>query len=363
MRALLSLLILIGFGCGLSRAEDIPLPRPRPAMVTPPSWVATSWSEPRSFREAAGPDFKSDEVTSEPSACRQRLEKFASIEAMPRLIGPGACGGSDIVRLDSVRLADGKTVEIKPAPYLQCPMAEQLALWTRDDAAPKVKIAGEVLTRVDTYDDFSCRGRNRKLTGKISEHGKANAVDIRGFTFAAGPLAKLTDIKLDKPLRESLRQSACARFTTVLGPGSDGYHEEHIHLDFVQRHNGYRICQWDVREPPPPPNPPEKPPEISQDKQPEKTPDNPIAKVASAPSAPSSPSAAVSPTPPTPTGAAAASSAIAAAAANQTATKADVAVVYAEVPLPTPRPAKAAKTRRGKRKTSGPFHFPFTLWR
>jgi hypothetical protein len=39
----------------------------------------------------------------------------------------------------------------------------------------------------------------------------------------------------------------------VLGPGSDGNHEEHIHLDLAERRNNYKICEWDVREPPPPP--------------------------------------------------------------------------------------------------------------
>jgi hypothetical protein len=35
----------------------------------------------------------------------------------------------------------------------------------------------------------------------------------------------------------------------VLGPGSDWYHEDHIHLDLMERRNGYRICQWDVWDP------------------------------------------------------------------------------------------------------------------
>jgi hypothetical protein len=43
--------------------------------------------------------------------------------------------------------------------------------------------------------------------------------------------------------------SMCARFTTVLGPGSDGYHEDHIHLDLMERHNNYKICQWNVWDP------------------------------------------------------------------------------------------------------------------
>ena len=44
----------------------------------------------------------------------------------------------------------------------------------------------------------------------------------------------------------------CARFSTVLGPGSDGYHEDHIHLDLMERRNNYKICQWDVWDPLPP---------------------------------------------------------------------------------------------------------------
>jgi hypothetical protein len=34
----------------------------------------------------------------------------------------------------------------------------------------------------------------------------------------------------------------------VLGPGSDGYHEDHIHIDLAERRSGYRICQWDIRD-------------------------------------------------------------------------------------------------------------------
>ena len=55
---------------------------------------------------------------------------------------------------------------------------------------------------------------------------------------------KLTDPLVSRLFREQMRTLACAaRFTTVLGPGSDGYHEEHIHLDLIERSHGYRICQ------------------------------------------------------------------------------------------------------------------------
>ena len=57
-------------------------------------------------------------------------------------------------------------------------------------------------------------------------------------------------MKVDQALRQGLRDSACRRFTTVLGPG-EAHHNGHIHLDAIQRRGGYRICQWEVRTPPP----------------------------------------------------------------------------------------------------------------
>jgi hypothetical protein len=86
----------------------------------------------------------------------------------------------------------------------------------------------------------------------LSEHGRADALDVRDFKLADGRELGLTDVNVDKDWRDGIRQSACARFSTVLGPGSDGYHEEHIHLDLADRHNGYKVCEWDVRVPPPP---------------------------------------------------------------------------------------------------------------
>ena len=330
MRALLTILWLAGFGGGFACAEVIPLPRPRPP--APPAWV-----EPRSFLEAAGPDFKSAEVTSEPSACRLRLEKQAALTPMPRLIGPGACGGGDMVELKAVLVDGGRRVEIKPAPYLRCEMAEQLALWVREDAAPRVAKQGSALHSVETYDDFSCRGRNRVFGARLSEHGKGNAVDLRSFTLADKRVMMLTDKTVARELRADLRVAACARFTTVLGPGSDGYHEEHIHLDFAQRRNGYRICQWNVLEPPPPPKPPEvKPPEI-------KPPTPEDAKVAAAP-----PVAVVEPD--TPGGKIAADTP-------------PVQFARVIVPLPRPRPAHAGKERPRRSKANRGVHFPFNLLR
>ncbi len=79
--------------------------------------------------------------------------------------------------------------------------------------------------------------------------GRANALDVRSFRFADGRIVSLTDRNVPRNVRESVLHSVCARFSTVLGPGSDGYHEDHIHLDLMERRNDYRICQWNVWDP------------------------------------------------------------------------------------------------------------------
>jgi hypothetical protein len=88
--------------------------------------------------------------------------------------------------------------------------------------------------------------------GRLSEHGRANALDVRAFKLANGQSVSLTDRTVARAFRESVLHSMCTRFSTVLGPGSDGYHEDHIHLDLLERRNNYKICQWDVLDPLPP---------------------------------------------------------------------------------------------------------------
>ncbi len=331
MRRLAALFcIAMGSGVSPALADDVPLPRSKPAIPA----VAAPWREPLSFREAAGAHFQTAAVTSEPSDCRQRLEKTAKLRPLPRLMGPGACGGEDMVELEAVLIDKGRRIDIKPAPMLRCEMAEQLALWVRDDIAARVAKSGLTLASVETYDDFSCRGRNRVFGAKLSEHGKGNAVDIRSITFTDKKSVLLTDKTFAKDVRTDLRASACGRFTTVLGPSSDGYHEEHIHVDLARRNGGFRMCQWAVLEPPPPPPPP-KPAEAA------KVDPKPDAKVDAKPEPQ--------------TDDADDDADDTAADAGKTAAPAQIAL--ADVPLPRPRPTMK------RRKSRGGIHLPFNLFR
>ena len=185
----------------------------------------------------------------QPSTCQLRLSPdVAVIHALPPITGPGECTADDVVQLDAVKDKDGRAIAIAPPATLRCGAAESVVQWIRDDVAGIAEDLGGSLNSVAVDTSFECRSRNRTAGAKLSEHGHANAVYLRGLTLANGKFVSFTDIAVDKDARERLRQAACARFTTVLGPGSDGYHENHIHLDVIVRRGGYRICQWDVRD-------------------------------------------------------------------------------------------------------------------
>lgn len=96
---------------------------------------------------------------------------------------------------------------------------------------------------------YHCRTRNHVPGALLSQHAFANALDIRAVRLADGRELDLTDRSVAKTLRERVKERACGRFTTVLGPESDGFHESHIHLDLAERRSGYRLCQWAVLAP------------------------------------------------------------------------------------------------------------------
>jgi hypothetical protein len=236
--------LLLG-GVDLAAADTVPLPRPRPVNLGAPTEAVPGDEEPSKADEEKKPD-----EPPPPSACLVRLRELAVVQPLPSIDKPGGCVATDVVRLDAVLLADKRQVAMEPAPTLRCGMAQAVTDWVRDElAAATVAQLGSPLRAIENLASFECRGRNNIPGALLSEHGKANAIDIRSLKLVNGTVAALTDVNLSKDLRDGMRKSACARFMTVLGPGSDGYHEDHIHVDLAERKGGYRLCQWEVRQP------------------------------------------------------------------------------------------------------------------
>jgi hypothetical protein len=227
-------------------AAKVPLPRPRPAEAPQamPESAKAAPAEPEKAAEPATPK------APEPSACRLALtEEIAIAPSIPDIHGPGGCGGEDLVKLEAVVLPNKHRVAVTPPATLRCKMASQIADWVRTDVVSLTAPLGSEPSVLDNFDSYECRGFNRVPGAHLSEHGHANALDVRAIKLANGKSIELTDRTVPSDLREQFLHSVCARFMTVLGPGSDWYHEEHIHLDLMERRNNYRICQWSVWDP------------------------------------------------------------------------------------------------------------------
>jgi hypothetical protein len=188
-------------------------------------------------------------IGSERSSCQLRLSEIAEFKSMPPITGPGECTATDVVDVNAVVLRDGHRVLFSPVVTLQCSMAEAVAHWIRDDVAPTLDAMSMSLRAFETLESFGCRTFNGISGAKLSEHGHANALDVHSLKIANGTVIELTNATVSKPLRERLRETACARFSTVLGNGADAYHENHVHIDLMQRTNNYKICQWNISDP------------------------------------------------------------------------------------------------------------------
>ena len=220
---------------GAAVAEDTPIPRPRPPVASKP---------------AALP-IEIDPL--ERAAALKLCEQFVGADvaiasALPPMAWDNGCTAAAPVSVSAIKLADGKFVVLKPAAVLRCPTALAIANWLREDLAPLAEAAGSRIERIDVAASFSCRPRNSVFGAIVSEHGKANALDIWTLHLADGRKIGIENAAGPHEFLAGMRRSACARFTTVLGPGSDKDHEKHLHVDLAERRGGYRICQWTLPE-------------------------------------------------------------------------------------------------------------------
>ena len=158
---------------------SVPLPKPRPADAP-----AATPEKPAAARQTpAEPEKPAEQAASPPppSACRLALTDVIAIApSIPDIKGPGECGGGDLVRLEAVVLPDKRRVSVKPAAILRCTMATAIADWIRSDIAPLAAGVGSVISDLDNFDSFDCRGRNGIVGAQLSEHGRANALDEIG---------------------------------------------------------------------------------------------------------------------------------------------------------------------------------------
>ena len=132
---------------------------------------------------------------------------------------------------------------------MRCETALALSRWTKEMVLPAAALAlpEKKVTAIANASTYICRNRNSAENGKISEHAKGNAVDISTISFDKGePLVmkpRGEDGTPEGAFQRTITAAACLFFRTVLSPGSDATHQDHLHLDVLERKGGYLYCR------------------------------------------------------------------------------------------------------------------------
>ncbi|TCT42029.1 hypothetical protein EDC90_100544 [Martelella mediterranea] len=170
----------------------------------------------------------------------------AEFRSLETINDAGVCGIDKPIEV-SVAL---EGVDLEPDATMRCETALLLARWARGYVDPSAKVAMGTdvrLTEIRQASAYVCRNRNNRSGGKISEHARGNAIDIRSLTFSNGQSVDMVPRKkasnITGAFQRTISASACLYFTTVLSPGSDATHQDHMHLDVIKRGGGYRYCR------------------------------------------------------------------------------------------------------------------------
>ena len=130
---------------------------------------------------------------------------------------------------------------------MACPIVSELDRWLANSVQPAaMRWFGSPVAEIKQISAYSCRGMNGNPRAHISEHAFGNALDIAAFTLADGRKITVKNgwhgLPEEQGFLRDVQGAACEQFTTVLAPGSNVYHYDHIHVDLMKRSNGYRAC-------------------------------------------------------------------------------------------------------------------------
>jgi hypothetical protein len=181
---------------------------------------------------------------------QHKVAQSEYIQVANEMSGPGICG---MTRPFKVTALQNGAVAFNSTATLDCSMVAELDQWLAEIVQPAAQARfGVPVTQINSMGSYSCRGMNNQMGAQLSEHSFGNALDIGGFVLADGrTIAIVRDwARGDDQTQAFLRDvhgGACEHFTTVLGPGSNAFHYNHIHVDLAMHGNTSsgprRICK------------------------------------------------------------------------------------------------------------------------
>jgi hypothetical protein len=137
---------------------------------------------------------------------------------------------------------------VTPPATLACPLVSALERWVNEGVQPAaLRWFGAQVAEIKQISAYSCRGMVGSGSSGISEHAFGNALDVAGFVLADGRKILVRDGWHGTPEEQGFLHDvqlyACEMFSTVLAPGYNAAHYDHIHVDLMRRSSGRHPCR------------------------------------------------------------------------------------------------------------------------
>jgi hypothetical protein len=137
---------------------------------------------------------------------------------------------------------------VSPPATLSCPLVSALDRWVSEGVQPAaLHWFGTPVAEIKQIGSYSCREMVGSGTSNMSEHAFGDALDIAGFVFADGRKILVKNGWHGSPEEQGFLHDvqlyACETFSTVLAPGYNVYHYDHIHVDLMRRASGRHPCR------------------------------------------------------------------------------------------------------------------------
>lgn len=211
--------------------------------------------DPPPAREVFGPPMPPAwwvlrESDTDHAACRLALSLLGTVyeELLPLADADNPdCGIARPIRVERI-LPD---LTLQGGAVMRCDTARALGFWARDFLRPAAATlpGAPRPTGLQLGTTYDCRARigTGDPAPKLSEHALGNAIDIAAFEFAGAPALPVQPREETgdraEAFQRAVRGAACLFFTTVLGPGANAAHANHLHLDVAARRGGWRLCE------------------------------------------------------------------------------------------------------------------------
>jgi hypothetical protein len=256
-------------------AVEMPLPERNPARIAPPPHPS----------QIAVPDWTAQEIQNAMDGCGMMLADTGAVYRHLEPLREGRCGTPAPIELSAI--GTNPPVAITPPARVTCGLAATLSAWSDSYLQQAARThLDDTVTGIRNAASYVCRNRYNSSDKPISEHARANALDMAAFKTQSGvwiavldrwalppvqpagtpdqPVSSVTlsapnipsdvsttpspetegeapatvkipEFKPESAFLYEIHKGACSLFGTALGPLANESHKDHFHYDLAER--------------------------------------------------------------------------------------------------------------------------------